>query len=123
MSKKTARPRPKTLRVGHMTYKISYIHEAKWLEMEDETKAGTCWYGVGKIHIRLENHGQPHHEDVLRELLLHEALHACWNDSAMDSHGSIDKAELEEWFVGCLTPPLIQVLSDNPVFADFVLGR
>lgn len=107
-----------------MTYTIEWVSEKKWLQIDDETKAGTCWYALGAIRIRLENHGHPHHEDVLRELLLHEILHACWNDTAMDTHGQISKDELEEWVVGCLTPPLIQVLSDNPRVADYILvGR
>lgn len=112
--------RPTQVKVGHTTYSIRYLSEKKWLKKYDPQKAGIFWVDSETILIRLQNEGDNRAESSLRETLLHEILHACWHHTNMSNHGNVDKDELEEWVVGTLSMPLIQVIVDNPDVFDYI---
>ena len=59
-------------------------------------------------------------DDMIRETLLHEVLHACVFASGADLG---EGAEHEEAFVAVMSPMLIEVLRNNPVLVDFLLRR
>ncbi len=50
---------------------------------------------------------------VQKETLLHEAMHAMWNQTALDG---IYSDEQEEQVVFTLTPRIVALLRDNPAF-------
>ena len=53
-----------------------------------------------------------------RETLLHEVLHACWDESALRSHE--DACKLEELVVTALSQTLVDVLRRNPKLVAFL---
>lgn len=110
--------RPTSLVLGHLTFNIVWIPERKWLKKKDPAKCGLFHADIGLISMRLENDGRPMSEDNLREVLLHEILHACWFLGSMDARGALKDKDLEEWVVANITFPLVGVIMNNPdVFA------
>jgi hypothetical protein len=115
--------RPTSVKVGHMDFSITWVDEKEWLQKDDNDKAGSSWYSNGAIRIRMQNAGVDVHEDALRECLLHETLHCCWQVVANMAHSrSEENVDVEEWFVGSITMPLIQVLRDNPPVMKYLLA-
>lgn len=53
----------------------------------------------------------------LRDTLLHEVLHACWSQCALD----VD-ADTEERIVGALAPWLLLTLRENSELVEFLLA-
>lgn len=115
-----SRVRPTSLKVGHTTYKIQWWSEKKWLKRDDPERSGSTWYGVAKIRLRLETSGHAIQEDALRETLLHEILHACWEQANLGGRGKIEDNELEELIVASLSFPLITVLQENPDVVEYL---
>lgn len=115
-------PRPKEIKVGHCRYQIIWMTEEKWLQTYDSNKTGLFLGDEMSITIRCGNQGMPIHDDALRETLLHEILHACWLHANMSGHGVLDKEEVEEWAVGCLTWPLLAVLAENPNLVAYLIN-
>lgn len=112
--------RPTKVKIGYQTFAVRYLKEHEWLTQgHDEHEGGSSWWGTGVINVRLENGTEQVKEVCLREVLLHEILHQCYEV------GNLNKAPLptdpdvaEEQIVGMLSFPLLQVLQDNPsVFA------
>ena len=54
-----------------------------------------------------------------QETLLHEVLHACWDNTAISAH-EVD--EHQEIVVTALAPPLLAALRANPTLIDFLTG-
>lgn len=98
---------PRLLRIAHASFAIVTDRAAC-----DETDTdGLFWAGRRRIAYRP---GMP--ADRRREVVLHEALHACVEVSR--GHG-LD-ADAEEAVVDALTGPLLDLLRGNPAFLDYL---
>jgi hypothetical protein len=113
--------RPTSVRIGHVEYDLHWVDEQDWMAKYDKGQAGFFWADKGGIYIRMHNEGDQRIEDSLRETLLHEILHGCWHHTNMAHHGAVEKEDLEEWVVGTLSYPLIDVLRDNPDVMKYLL--
>lgn len=120
-TRKTFVPRPDAVKVGHMTFGIEYVTEQEWLEHYSgyEEDGGLTFHNWSKIVIRLV----PGITDmVIREVLLHEVLHAIWSTSML-SHWAGDLAadKIEEGIIQAQSPMMLGVLKDNPAFLTYII--
>ena len=99
--------KPSSLHVGHMSYDIDYNDEANCDELAAD---GFTHEGTRRIGIR-----PTLHPDYEREVLLHDALHACVDVTRL---GLSYKAE--ERIVDHLTGPLLDLIRRNPELIRFL---
>lgn len=97
---------PKTLRIGHETYRI--VNDPKACEAEDAN--GITVPDERTITIRGD---RP--TDKVREALLHETLHGC-----LDASVAGLPVKTEERIVNAITGPLLVALRDNPELVAFL---
>lgn len=71
-------------------------------------------FGPDDGHILLDAN---QHDEVARDTLLHECLHAVWNQTHLKKRYS-EKAEEE--IIWCLAPRILALLRDNPVLLRFL---
>lgn len=115
--------RPTSLRLGHQRLKIKWVREAKWMKNHDPTKCGHYWYAGQLIAIRLQSEGDDYAEECLREFLLHEILHACYEQASLTGAPVPEDDVKEEWLVQSMTMPLIACMQDNPEVFDYIMDR
>lgn len=108
--------RPTRVKVGYQTYSIQWIDAKAW-ELNGFDDDGGC---VGKtnqfrgvIHIKAI-----YPEDVLRETLMHELIHAAIHTARL--HEYIDKDGAEEWFANTQAPSLFAVFRENPKIRKYL---
>jgi hypothetical protein len=114
--------RPKSIHVGAFVYRIEYLDEIAWQAAnEDDSLGGVTRAAVGSIRVRL-----PHEvsEQIVREILLHEVLHAVWHSTMLTHVMSEykDSVDVEETVCQATSPMLLQVLIDNPDFVRYIRG-
>lgn len=100
---------PKRLRVGWMTYDLSYGTD----ECDALNSNGHFMEDARRIVIR--RYLAP---DKERECVLHEVLHACFVAANLGLG-----FESEEAIVKGLTGPLLDVLRSNPTLINYLLNR
>lgn len=100
---------PAALVVAHTSYTVT-LDEA---ECEQQNADGLTWYGQRRIVLRP---GMA--LDREREVMLHEALHACVG--AARGHGLSDAAE--ERAVDALTGPILDLFRRNPKLREYLCG-
>lgn len=112
--------RPAGVTVGPSTYDISY--DADELARRDKADRANR-YGMadhGQLRIIVEGTNP---EDVVRETLCHEILHAVIDVHGLAAHlddrGSVD--ETEERIVAGLSPALLDTLRRNPAVAAYLI--
>lgn len=97
---------PKTIKVGPHEYTIQRTAAASLPE-----KLGDCDVDALVLRIR-----QRLRKSKAREIVLHEALHACGHPAFEDG-----KRYTEEDFITKLAPKLLQLLRDNPALVAYLL--
>lgn len=117
-------PRPSAVKVGYLDLKIKWLDGKAWDRLGEEHAGtgGLTYWGTGEILIRTQFDGSLNvHEVVLKEVLLHEILHACYQAGGMaNSHVPEEPQALEEQIVAMLSVPLLQVLRDNAPVARYL---
>lgn len=112
--------RPAYVVVGAITYRIDYSLEAiahERAEHGDENLLGVC----SPRGVIVCDGSLP--DDLLRETLLHEILHACYFGVGSPLHYRTPAgADGEEIAVASLSPSLLDVLRSNPAVASFLLS-
>lgn len=101
-------PLPTQLRIAHATFTVKVDNKA----CAAQEANGTTVIDEREITVRDD---LP--VDKLREVLLHETLHGCFNAGAL----ALPNAQ-EERLVGAITGPLLQTLRDNPDLVAFLLA-
>lgn len=123
-SKKTTAPgRPKLVRVFFLDYHINWYTEAEWLMSPlDDNLQGQCDSQASCIHIRIQPAVS---EQILRETLLHEILHAIWWHMGLrDNPVKHDDAEVnEEEMILRVSHGLLTVQQDNPDLMRYLTLR
>jgi hypothetical protein len=109
-------PRPTSVKVGIINYKIKYCTEVDWERYGNDNEAGGLTRNrQQEIHVLLIHDAD---EVIYQEVLLHEIQHAVWSTTMMSHHdfrNDISDGEgVEEVAIRMTTPLLMMVLRDNP---------
>ena len=104
----------KSLKVGPKSYKVIF-GEDQILSKRPGTQ-GYIDYTTRKIVIKES------HETMMREMLLHEALHAVLDDSAFQEVFDVNDLETEK-VISLLTPRLLQLIVENPRLLSFLTSQ
>lgn len=115
-------PRPVAVTVGFYELAIKWIPEAEWTKPEglDPTLCGQFDADKGHILMRV---GKDTHEQMLRETLWHEILHACWWHMALSDHPVEKGEEQEEEIIKRITHASLQVVQDNPEVMAYITAQ
>lgn len=119
--------RPSRVRVGPHTLQIEYLSHKKW------TKRGLPGDKVGQfslhtmnIFIATSDLQDEYSEGYMREVLMHEILHAVWEVGGLTSALEVaipdSAAALDEQVVGQMSPVILGVLLDNPDVLAYLLA-
>jgi hypothetical protein len=110
MSDEPSSPRevPEQLWIAHTAYDVAYSDD----ECDALGSDGHILIGARRIAIRSTLHA-----DREREVVLHEALHACIGVTRL---GLSD--DDEETYVDALTGPLLDLIRRNPGLVEFLCG-
>lgn len=95
--------RPYRIKIGPHRYKV--IGDAKAERHLDHDRLAEC--DTARAEIRVRPGQAPTQE---RDSVLHEVLHACWDQTALRDH------DIEEQVVSSLAPILLGVIRDNAEF-------
>lgn len=122
--------RPGEVLVLHRNYNIQWVPDKHWSKQGlDKANRGQTDTVTGDIYVRMEWEGSNAHEDVLREVLLHEIMHAIgsacmwWNTwDIIDRKKRKDYHEIEECLISTWTPVLLKTMNDNPAVMAYLLG-
>lgn len=116
--------RPTKVKVGWHTFQIRWLTRQQWaLEKHDQDSAGSTY--ISRSLIVLCTHDDDDNkidEQLLREVLMHEILHAVWHVSALAYDTvSRDHEDLEEYTLRFISGVILQVLKDNPPVLKYLL--
>lgn len=112
-------PRPSEVEVGFLTFKINWLTPEEWKNSgHDAEHDGNTEQGKAIINICLSE-GYP--EQSLREVLLHEILHACWYVSGLTFYPGNKEKDIEEYLVTIQALELINVLQKNPKVVKYLM--
>jgi hypothetical protein len=123
-------PRPSRVDIAHTHYDIRWLEDSEWKAAENQDdERGVCKHVPHVIDIRLGMDDQGRFPDrMLREVLLHEILHAAFAVSFLwNVWQQLDRDAVKEWdkveeiIVGATTVPLLQVLNQNPGVLAYLL--
>lgn len=122
VSAKTVETRPTSVKVGFLDYSISYLTEEEWGShpLTTDNNVGVMDGSSASIYIRDVPTMSPVH---VRETLLHELLHACVFVSGLVYENLRIKEDIEEAFVGRVSPVLLDIFTTNLHVTKFILGN
>lgn len=92
---------PKAVKIGPFHYRIRRPSKA----LARENLSGAAWHPLLTIAVDRDLHPV-----YAAETLLHEVLHACWDQTPLRDFDD----DVEESIVAALSPLLFGVLRDNP---------
>lgn len=118
---KTA-PRPTSVKIGYITFGIEYLSDDQWKEKEfSDDDGGRCFGAEATIFVRDNGKIDQIH---IREILLHEILHACFYSSGLAIEDNLRVQEnIEEHVVWRVSPVLLDTLRSNPEVSRFLESR
>lgn len=122
MPAKTEPKRPTELRVGYLPFTVTYLNDEEWAKRTDlsDGDGGQCNGAKAEIVVRL---AEDQHDIHVKEILLHETLHACFYASGITVNEDLRvHPDIEESVVARVSPVLLQVMRDNPEFAAYVMS-
>lgn len=113
--------RPTSVKVGWADFSISYIANEEWGKKHPnhEDDSGLMWAVDQTIAVRCQDEV---HEQVIRETLLHEIMHAVWYISYLTYKKPNEFLDFEEEIVRHSSGPMLSVLQDNPILVKYLLG-
>jgi hypothetical protein len=105
--------------MGYMDVTVRWLDDKAWKEAGLADNEGGQFDGAGAtISVRLAE-GQ--HDIHLREILLHEVLHACYYVSGISVNDDPRVVpDIEEFTVARVSPVLLEILRDNPALSKFL---
>lgn len=118
VSKQTPK-RPASLKVGYIDFEVRYLEDEQWEAAGlPDSDGGQCNGAGAVISVRLAHEQADIH---VKEILLHETLHACFYASGITINDDIRiYPDIEEGIVARVAPVLTQVMRDNPEFSRFI---
>jgi hypothetical protein len=112
--------RPTSIKVGYIDFEVRYLEDDQWKADPSlgEGDGGQCDGAKAVISVRLAE-GQ--HDIHVKEILLHETLHACFYASGITINDDLRiYPDIEEGIVARVAPVLLDVIRSNPEFAGFL---
>lgn len=106
----TAKPLPAALRIGLHEFRV-YADDSGLVGDHSENRGSTH---NETLTIGLDTR-MP--ESLQRETMLHETLHACWDQTALRA---LDVDEHQELIITALSPLLVGLLRDNPALVEYL---
>jgi len=121
MTAEKALSRPQRVKVGYIPFEVEYLDDEQWRKRGLEEGDGGNLFGYkGSILVRTFDEL---HENNVREVLLHEVLHACAYISGLSVEGEYHRLDdVEETFVARISPVLLDVLRSNPSLLKYLVG-
>lgn len=112
-------PRPTKLKIGYITFTVEYLRDSVWLRKGLPPGDGGQTHGAAaSIKVRDATDLDEIH---VREVLLHEVLHACVYASGLALEGDPRALlDIEETFVSRTAPTLLDVLRVNPGLVEYL---
>lgn len=113
---------PKRINIGGFKWTIKFVHDKKWQadnRLKDD-EGGCTWPGSLQLWIRYDEEINP---DVVREVIMHEVLHAIYfhtGTSVGVEH--VKRKQIEEYCVSAHSPVLFAALRDNPRLLAYLMG-
>jgi hypothetical protein len=106
-----------------MTFRIDWMTEQEWTDENfGGTLSGVTIHASARIGIRLLANDTV--ESQYQETLVHEILHAIWSVSTLATvHKHFPEDDREEEIVSIMSPPLLQVLRENPVTLKYLASE
>lgn len=114
--------RPTSLKVGWMDFEVRYLDDDQWHADPNlgDGDGGQCDGARAVISVRLAE-GQ--HDIHVKEILLHETLHACFYACGITINDDLRTyPDIEEGVVARIAPFMLSVLRDNPDLATFLMA-
>lgn len=115
-------PRPESVLVGFLNYRIEYLDETEWLAANEDNEAGgTSRHTQASIRVRMQSE---HAEQNIRETLLHEITHCVWGTTGVNQlvdSWTPESDKIEEVVISMTTPALLFVLQQNPVVMAYLM--
>lgn len=111
--------RPLALKVGYLSFRVEYVTDYEWQKRTDldDSDSGQMQGYTATISVRVYD-GQD--EDVTREVLLHELLHAIFYVTSLTTKNPKLMDDWEEETIQAVSPTLLGVFKDNPELSDFI---
>lgn len=113
--------RPTSLKLGHLRFEILWREDSDW---PDKDKCGLTLPMQGAIMVRLNDDspdgGGWYTEDNLREILVHEIIHAAYHVSSLTHYPRPKDGDIEEYVCSILAGPIAQVFQDNPKVVKYL---
>jgi len=106
-----------------MDFEVRYLDDEEWRADPalSEGDGGQCDGAAAVISVRLAE-GQ--HDIHVKEILLHETLHACFYASGITINDDLRiYPDIEEGVVARVAPFMLGVLRDNPDLATFLTAK
>ena len=122
MPAKTSPKRPTAIQVGYIPFTVEYLEDKEWTERSDldAGDGGQCNGAKALISVRL---AEEQHEIHVKEILLHETLHACFYASGITINDDLRIVpDIEEHVVARVSLVLMQTLRANPELAAYVMS-
>jgi hypothetical protein len=102
---------PKRLKVGYFTITIKYVND-----LRDE-EGGLCM-GLSDTDTQTMFINLDYPDQVVKETILHEAMHFLANDSSI-----FPSEDIEEDIIRFLSPKTMELLNRNKKFARFLISN
>lgn len=115
--------RPTSLKIGWMDFEVRYLDDEEWTAEPSlsEGDGGQCDGAIAVISIRLAEH---QHDIHVKEILLHEVMHACFYACGITVNEDLRTVpDIEEHVVFRTAPFMLGVLRDNPDLAAFLTEK
>lgn len=114
-------PRPTTLKIGYVDFDVEYVAEEDWIKRGfDDADGGQIDGAKAVISVRCPDEVVEIH---IREILLHEVLHACFYVQGLSNDdGAILRTQvnIEEFAISHISPILIDVFRSNPGLSKYL---
>lgn len=106
-------PRPTAVTVGFYELAIKWIPDDKWVKPEGIDPSACGQFDADRGHILMRVTPDTH-EQMLRETLWHEILHACWWHMGLSDYPVVKDDAQEEEIVKRITHASLHVIQENP---------
>lgn len=112
--------RPTFVQIGFLPFEIQWIDDADWPK-EDNEDGGLMEGSQALIKIRVN---EDTHENNLREVLLHELMHAIFFVTQLTNLNwkEVDANDLEEEVIRITTPMILMVLRYNEEVFEYLVN-
>lgn len=104
------------IKVGHQTYEVIFTQDNNKFNVKDN-------YGEHHSNSQQIFIGTDSHIEIQKEILLHELMHACFQNFWKGASIEMNKDSIEEFICTQLSKQLMQVMKDNPELVKHLMSK